>query len=183
MGRRVDRRAKRRSEGNTTMISISRMRELVEKQSITAKEFIEKNEKEDLCFETCDGKISDDFEDWFEEHKDCVEDKNSLEEMLEIASVITVYKKIRFKLDKNFVIDYIEDYLSDNWGFDICEHGNISDYVGKDIFEEFCNKFNKSFDYYIEGKQVYSLDLSKEFDEYLKDELGEDYPKEQTNDS
>ena len=160
------------------MISISRMRELVEEQSITAKEFIEKNKKEDLCFEICDGKISDDFEDWFEEHKECVEDKKSLEEMLEIASVITVYKKVRFKLDENWVIEHIEDYLTDNWGFDICENGDICDYVGKDIFKEFARKFNESFDFYITGKQVYSLDLSKEFDEYLKNELGEDYPSE-----
>ena len=48
----------------------------------------------------------------------------------------------------------------------------------KDIFKEFARKFNESFDFYIAGKQIYSLDLSKEFDEYLKDELGEDYPNE-----
>lgn len=161
------------------MISISRMKELVEETSITAKEFIKKNKKEDLCFLICDGKLSDKFEDYFEENKECVTDYQSLQDILENAKHIEVYKKYRCRISGTWIAEYIEGYLEDNFGYDPFENGSLTEMLGVELFDKFANKVNKKLCWYTSGRWVYALDLSKEFEEYLKDDMGEDYPKEQ----
>lgn len=153
-----------------------------EEITITADEFIEKNKKEDLCFLVGDGKLSDEFEDYFEENKECVDDYNSLQDILENARCIEVYKKDKPNISGTWVAERIQDYLEDNFGYDSFEYGSLISYLGVEFFDGFADKVNKKIYYYTSGEPMYILDLSNEFEKYLKDEMGEDYPKDITND-
>lgn len=81
---------------------------------------------------------------------------------------IKVYTKDRMKLPQNYIMEWIEDYLADNYGYDSYECGSIEDYLGKEMFIEFTNKVNKNIPWYILGEQVDTIDLSKEMKEYLE---------------
>lgn len=160
------------------MISISRMKELVEETSITAKEFIEKNKKEDLCFEVSDGKISDDIEDYFSE-LDWVISEDDIKTAINSAKQVKIYKKERYKLPKGILMEWVTDYLTDNFGFDTFEQDTLDNIVGEELFNEFEEKINKEISHlYTSYMGNYIMDISKEVEEYLKKELGEDYPKE-----
>lgn len=160
------------------MISISRMKELVEETSITAKEFIEKNKKEDLCFEVSDGKISDDIEDYFSE-LDWVISEDDIKTAINSAKQVKIYKKERYKLPKGILMEWVTDYLTDNFGFDTYEQDTLDNIVGEELFNEFEEKINKEISHlYTSYVGNYIMDISKEVEEYLKKELGEDYPKE-----
>ena len=160
------------------MISMSRMKELVEETSITAKEFIKKNKKEDLCFEVADGKISDDIEDYFSE-LDWVISEDDIKAAINSAKQVKIYKKERYKLPKGILMEWVTDYLTDNFGFDIYEQDTLDNIVGEELFNEFEEKINKEISHlYTSYVGNYIMDISKEVEEYLKEELGEDYPKE-----
>ena len=160
------------------MISMSRMKELVEETSITAKEFIKKNKKEDLCFEVADGKISDDIEDYFSE-LDWVISEDDIKAAINSAKTVKIYEKARYKLPKGILMEWITDYLTDNFGFDTYEQDTLDNIVGEELFNEFEEKINKEISHlYTSYVGNYIMDISKEVEEYLKEELGEDYPKE-----
>lgn len=143
---------------------------------ITEEEFFELNKQQDLCFLVCEGKVSDDPEDYFGEQEETITNKQSLEDALLRAKSIPVYKKDRFVLHENHIIEYLQDYLTDNYAFDVDEHGHLDDYVRTSVFSEFVQKFNKQFNWYTSGEQLYTLDLSTPLDNYLKHYLQEDYP-------
>ena len=157
---------------------MSRMKELVEETSITAKEFIKKNKKEDLCFEVADGKISDDIEDYFSE-LDWVISEDDIKTAINSAKQVKIYKKERYKLPKGILMEWVTDYLTDNFGFDTYEQDTLDNIVGEELFNEFEEKINKEISHlYTSYVGNYIMDISKEVEEYLKKELGEDYPKE-----
>ena len=160
------------------MISISRMKKLVEETSITAKEFIKKNKKEDLCFEVADGKLSDDIEDYFSE-LDWVISEDDIKAAINSAKQVKIYEKARYKLPKGILMEWVTDYLTDNFGFDTYEQDTLDNIVGEELFNEFEEKINKEISHlYTSYVGNYIMDISKEVEEYLKKELGEDYPKE-----
>ena len=80
---------------------------------------------------------------------------------------IRVYTKERMKLPQNYIMEWVEDYLSDNYGYDSYELGSIEDYLGKDMFIEFTDKINKNIPWYVLGELVGTIDLSEDMKEYL----------------
>ena len=76
-------------------------------------------------------------------------------------------------------MEWVTDYLTDNFGFDTYEQDTLDNIVGEELFNEFEEKINKEISHlYTSYVGNYIMDISKEVEEYLKEELGEDYPKE-----
>jgi hypothetical protein len=144
---------------------------------ITYDEFLEKDKTEDLCFEVSDEKISDDLEDYFSEQLDYVVTKEDVDNAINNAKNIIVSTKDRYKLPKNFILEAVSDYLSDNFGYDAYELGYLEDMVGGEVFDICESKINEHIKgWYTSDVIKYKLDASKEVEEYLKEELGETYP-------
>ena len=137
-------------------------------KTITGDEFLKLDKDNSLCFEICEGKLSDEFDDYFSEHDNIIE-KDDIKDALTYATKIPVFKKDYFKLSPQWLCERIQDYLEDNTGYDSYEDDYLENIVGKEIFEDFAKKFNDSFHFYGAGEQVYFLDISKEFEEYLKE--------------
>lgn len=144
---------------------------------ITYNEFIEKDKTEDLCFEIADGNISDDLEDYFSE-LDYVVTKDEVITAIRDAKNIEIYKKERYKLPKGLILEDVSSYLEDNFGYNGYELGYLDDMIGSEVFEQCESKINEYIKgWYTTDKVVYRMDASKEVEEYLKEELGEDYPE------
>jgi hypothetical protein len=138
---------------------------------ITLEEFYELNKKEDLCFEVAEGKISDDEEDYYNE-LDWVTSEEDLRAAVNSAKNIMVMKKERYKLPKGLIIEQVSSYLEDNYGYDGYELGYLEDMIGSEVFEQCENKINEYIKgWYTEGEIEYCLDMSKEVEEYLREEL------------
>ena len=138
---------------------------------ITLKEFYELNKKEDLCFEVAEGKISDDEEDYYNE-LDWVTNEEDLRAAVNSAKNIMVMKKERYKLPKGLIIEQVSSYLENNYGYDGYELGYLDDMIGSEVFEQCENKINEYIKgWYTEGEIEYCLDMSKEVEEYLREEL------------
>ena len=138
---------------------------------ITLEEFYELNKKEDLCFEVAEGKISDDEEDYYNE-LDWVTNEEDLKVAVNNAKNIMVMKKERYKLPKGLIIEQVSSYLEDNYGYDGYELGYLDDMIGSEVFEQCENKINEYIKgWYTEGEIEYCLDMSKEVEEYLREEL------------
>ena len=127
--------------------------------TITAKEFVKRNKKEDLCFDLEDGILTDDIEERVSNDAESISSKEDYERALKEISHIEVYKKEKYKLTPAFLFEKITDYLGDNLGFDTYENGTIEERVGADFFDEICKKFNKKFMYYTCDESVCYLDL------------------------
>ena len=138
---------------------------------ITLEEFYELNKKEDLCFEVAEGKISDDEEDYYNE-LDWVTNEEDLRAAVNSAKNIMVMKKERYKLPKGLIIEQVSSYLEDNYGYDGYELGYLDDMIGSEVFEQCENKINEYIKgWYTEGEIEYCLDMSKEVEDYLREEL------------
>lgn len=138
---------------------------------ITLEEFYELNKKEDLCFEIAEGKISDDEEDYYNE-LDWVTNEEDLRAAVNSAKNIMVMKKERYKLPKGLIIEQVSSYLEDNYGYDGYELGYLDDMIGSEVFEQCENKINEYIKgWYTGGEIEYCLDMSKEVEEYLREEL------------
>ena len=138
---------------------------------ITLEEFYKLNEKEDLCFEVAEGKISDDEEDYYNE-LDWVTNEEDLKVAVNNAKNIMVMKKERYKLPKGLIIEQVSSYLEDNYGYDGYELGYLDDMIGSEVFEQCENKINEYIKgWYTVGEIEYCLDMSKEVEEYLREEL------------
>lgn len=144
--------------------------------AITYEKFLELNKTEDLCFEVADGKISDDIEDYFCE-LDYVVTAEDVKAAIISAKQVKIFNKERYKIPKGFIMGFVSDYLTDNFGYDSYEQDSLENIVGEEIFTEFETKLNKELSHlYTSYVGDYIMDISKEVEEYLKSELGEDYP-------
>ena len=144
---------------------------------ISYDEFIEKDKTEDLCFEIADGKISDDLEDYFSE-LDYVTTKDEVVCAIRDAKHIEIMEKERYKIPKGWLIETVSDHLQDNFGYEPYELGYLDEMMGSEAFDECTEKINNFIKgWYTSGVTKYVMDASKEVEEYLKDELGEDYPE------
>lgn len=145
------------------------------KPTITAKEFVKRNKKEDLCFDLEDGILTDDIEERVSIDAEYISSEEDYKSALKRVSHIKVYKKERYKLTPAFLFEQITDDLNDKFGFDTYDSGTIEDHVGADFFDKICKKFNKEFSYYTSDEHVCYLDLSKALkdycEDYLKDEI------------
>lgn len=144
-------------------------------KKISYDEFLKLNETEDLCFEVADGKISDDIEDYLDELY-YVATQEEIKTAINQAKQVKIYKKERYKLPKGCLIEWVSDYLTDNFGYDTYEMDTLDNIVGEELFNEFEEKINKEISHlYTSSVGDYIMDISKEVEEHLKSELGEDY--------
>ena len=143
-------------------------------QTITYEEFLEKNKTEDLCFEISDENLSEDIEDYFSEQLYDVTTKEEMDVAIKSAKNIIVSTKDRYKLPKDFILEQVSDYLSDNFGYNGYELGYLEEMVGAEVFKECEKKINEYIKgWYCSGTIKYKLDASKEVKEYLEEELAD----------
>lgn len=158
-------------------VDLSEMKTKTEEQAISYEEFLRIDKTEDLCFEVADGKISDDIEDYFSE-LDWVTSEDDIKAAINSAKQVKIYEKARYKLPKGILMEWVTDYLTDNFGFDTYEQDTLDNIVGEELFNEFEEKINKEISHlYTSYVGNYIMDISKEVEEYLKEELGEDFPE------
>lgn len=150
--------------------------------TLTIDEFYIRNKAEDLCFSISDGRISDSIEDWFEEYKECVTDVQSLNDITDSAKHIRVYKKERYFIPHGSILEYITEYLENKYGYDACEMGYLEDMMDVSdikLLAEIETRINNRIrNYYTSDCFIDEMDVSEEFNRWLGDELGEDYPNE-----
>lgn len=94
--------------------------------------------------------------------------KHEIESLPEQCKEVYVYKKERMQIPQGYIMDWISDYLSDNYDYDSYELGSVEDYLGKEMFDEFTNKVNKEIPWYVRGELMGVVDLSKDMKEYMK---------------
>lgn len=142
----------------------------LEGDTIKLDKFEKLNKKLELCFAINDTTLSDDYEEWIEENINYLDLNNltDLKGLFERSKKITVIRKLIYKLDSQFLMEHIEDYLCDNWCYDGYEHGYLEDKIGKNFFDGIVKKFNKHFHWYIGGHNVCFLDLSPQIKEHIK---------------
>lgn len=139
------------------------------KDIMTAEEFIEKNKIEDLCFELNDELLTDDIDEFCEEKcydYNCTTE-DELDSFCQSYKKVTVYTKDRFKLTGKFIFEKIQDHLNDNFAF----RDNIESLMGKGFFDNVCEEFNKGFETYTTDKFIGFIDLSNEVKEYIQGEM------------
>ena len=147
---------------------------------ITLKEFEKLNKELDLCFNIDSTRCTDEAEEYIIHV--CEHVNNSLEKPidreryvqyeLEKAEKIEVYKKKKFTLDSCFILESIESYLEDAFGYDSYECDSLENRVGHEVFDEACRKFNKVFrdSFYVTGElQDFYLNLRPELEKELKE--------------
>ena len=147
---------------------------------ITLKEFEELNKELDLCFNIDSTRCTDEAEDYIQHVISNINDKlekpidreRYIQHELEKAEKIEIYKKKKFTLDSYYILDWIENYLEDTFGYDSYECDSLENRVGHEIFDEACKKFNSIFrdSFYVTGElQDFYLNLRPELEKELKE--------------
>ena len=148
---------------------------------IILKEFEELNKELDLCFNIDSTRCTDEADEYIQHVISDINDKlekpidreRYMQHELEKAERIEVYTKRKFTLDSQFILDSIESYLEDNFGYDTYEFDFLQNIVGHEIFDEVCEKFNKAFrdSFYITGEvQDFYLNLRPELEKEIKEQ-------------
>lgn len=142
-----------------------------ETKLISWEDFQELNKNDEYCFEIDRTRITDEFDEYFYSLNLHAKD---MERELRHSEKIPVFKKNKFTLTSRFVLECIQDYLEDNYGYDSYENDTLENKVGLDTFDDACEKFNDMFQntYYIAGeKQDFYLNLKEDIKERMKEEL------------
>lgn len=141
---------------------------------LTPEEFEVISQKYDLCFAVSDERISDDVEEYCFEASQYLENLEDFNQALERAKKVKLYKKIRYRLSGEFLLEAVQDNLSDCYGYDTDTSGYLEDAIGEHFFDDIAEKFNKKFEWYTsEPVGVGFVDLSRELEDYVKNYYSE----------
>lgn len=164
------------------MIDLNEMKSKNEKEVkvIFLEEFEKLNKELDLCFNIDNTRCTDEAEEYIQHVISNINDKlertinkeQYIQHELEKAEKIEVYTKRKFTLKSWFILESIESYLEDTFGYDSYECDSLENRVGHEMFDEACEKFNKAFKdtFYVTGElQDFYLNLRLELEKELKE--------------
>jgi len=164
------------------MIDLNKMKSNNEKEVrvISLEEFEKLNKELDLCFNIDKTRCTDEAEEYIQHVISNINDKlertinkeQYIQYELEKAEKIEIYTKRKFTLKSCFILESIESYLEDTFGYDSYEQDSLENRIGYEIFDEACEKFNKVFrdSFYVTGKlQDFYLNLRPELEKELKE--------------
>lgn len=106
----------------------------------------------------------------FETIEDYVEtlfpmDRIDAEELLEDVKVYPVFEKDQLNIPTKVLENFITDYLEDNYG---SSYWDVEP-QGMELVSKFCDEFNSKQTWYMNGKIVGTLDMSKDIKQFLED--------------
>lgn len=141
---------------------------------LTLEEFEVISQKYDLCFAVSDERLSDDAEEYCFEVSQYLKNLEDFKQALERAKKVKLYKKVRYKLSGEFLLEAVQDNLSDCYGYDTDTSGYLEDAIGEHFFDDIAEKFNEKFEWYTsEPVGMGFVDLSRELEDYVKNYYSE----------
>lgn len=134
------------------------------KLPIWFKDDFDKNQKNDLCFESHDGQLHTNIEDYF---NICVMDNEDVLLYVREAAMIPVYKKLGVIFNGDTLKESY--FIGTTYGLNNIDKKDEMD----KLFKEFAQKLNSLNNYYIADEQIAWLDLSREVQQYCQKQLEE----------